>query len=171
MGLIDRLLEPARMHRLRADRPGPLADHEDGLRRIMADAADEPYVAFQSLADARQHADAVAILQGDDGGQLYVVVPVRHIRCDEHILRQLLTDLDRLEWNDPTAIALRFEEHPIGAGVGGGMGRAVVTDGVWVHATLRALTLDEHIEQVIAGELVRLPERYRRRDDDPRRLP
>lgn len=168
MDLIRRLLDRMRRQRLRADRPELLVEHEDGLRRMMADAAGEPYAAWETLAEARRDPYAVAILQGDDGGQLYVVVPVRYVRCSENALRQLLTDLDRLEWNAPSAAAVRFEEHAVGTGVGGGMGGAVVKDGLWVHGTLRALGLEGHIEQVISGNATRLPETYRRRNDQHR---
>jgi hypothetical protein len=136
----------------------------------MAEASGRRYVAYRSLDEARQHPNAVAILQGDYAGQIYVVVPVRLIRTDEKALEQLLADVDKLEWDDPEGRTVRYEERAVGAGIEGGMGGGVVVNGVWVHPRLRGFGLAEHIERVATGEIERLPENVRRQDG-PQHLP
>ena len=131
-----------------------LPAHESGVRRLVADASNQPYVALESFDQARACADAVVILEGDYGGQIYVVAPIGHVKCDLGALNSLLADLDSLEWADPEGARIFFERLPVGAGVSGGMGGAFVGEGIWVHDRLK-----EHnrsIVAVLAGERERL---------------
>lgn len=73
-----------------------LPDHESGLRRMMADASSEPYVAFRTLVEAQAHPEGVVILEGDYGGQIYVVARAASVGCSEEALARLLAELDGL---------------------------------------------------------------------------
>ena len=133
----------------RVIKPEPLRDHESGVRRMVSDASGAPYVAFKSLEMARRDPDGVVVLEGDDGGQIYVVARVSKIRCSEEALADLLSDVDSHAWRDPSAARLFFERHAVGEGISGGMGGGVVADAVWVHPKLNQWRVS--IEDVLAG--------------------
>lgn len=57
-----------------------------------------PFVPLPSLADARDVPDGVVILEGDYGGQIYVVAPAARVACSEGALQLLLRDLDDIAW-------------------------------------------------------------------------
>ena len=44
-----------------------------------------------------------------------------------------------------------YERHPVGAGIAGGMGGAVVTKDIWIHDEFIKLRLDAVIREVISG--------------------
>jgi hypothetical protein len=111
-----------------------------------------PYAVTLAEARAYPGPDAVAMLEGDSGGQTYVVCPVAYIRCDEATLRRLLLDIDVKQWNQPDDVQLSYFRAHVGENVGGGMGGGLVTDGVGVHARLRELGLESGICAVLAGE-------------------
>lgn len=130
--------------------PESLPDDESGLRRMMAAAAGAAYVALPSLEEAKQLPDAVVILEGDDGGQIYAVLPAADVHCSESVLKDLLHDLDAIEWKDPSMAHVYFERRPLGSGVAGGMGGAEVQAGLWVHPRLKHL--EGRIAAVVRGE-------------------
>lgn len=136
------------------DRPEPPPEHESGVRSLVAGARGESYVSLPSLAAAREHSDAVVILEGDFGGQIYVVAPVNLVECDEAALQDLLAELDALEWQEPEGARVFFERHKMGAGVQGGMGGAVVKQEMWVHERLKGWSIS--IAEFLAGKAVRL---------------
>lgn len=135
-----------------------LPEHESRVRRLMADAAGEEYVAFHSLAEAQQDPDGVVVLEGDDGGQIYAVVPASRVICRPDTLEQLLRDLDGIAWpgNDPDAARVFFERRRAESGVAGGMGGGTVTAEGWVHEEFRKQGLEEDIRGVLAGEMERI---------------
>ena len=126
------------------------------MRSLIAEAEGTDYRSFDSLSAARLDPNGVVILEGDDGGQIYVVVRAIDVACSEDTLHQLLCDIDVREWpgNDLNSARVCFEQRPIGSGVAGGMGGGVVSDGVWVHPRLRAL--EETICEVLRGKRARL---------------
>jgi hypothetical protein len=120
------------------------------LRRMIADAAAGAYESFPSLAVARHARDAFGILEGDDGGQIYVVAPVERVACSQPTVNSLLQHIDAREWKAPEAARLFFEGHRPGDGVPGGMGGGIADPNVWTHPRLsvpRAAIL-----AVLAGE-------------------
>jgi len=131
-----------------------LPEHESGVRRMVSDARDVPYQPLRSLDEARSLSKGVVILEGDDGGQIYVVCPSSLVRCSAETLNDLLRDLDTIAWphNDPDAARVFYERLSIGAPVCGGMGGAVVTNDVWIHGDFVNLKLDRAIREVISGQ-------------------
>jgi hypothetical protein len=117
---------------------------------------DFEYDAIETLDEAKRTLDAYAILEGDYGGQTYVTVPAKLVRCDEQVLRSLLQDLDELGWDNPEGRKLTYWKHKMGEHFGGGMGGAEARDDVWVHERLLELRLEDRIRKVIAGEAPRL---------------
>jgi hypothetical protein len=71
-------------------------------------------------------------------------------------VKQLLTDLDDLQWRDPVGAAIRYERHDIGDGVLGRMGGGKVVDGVRIHSTIEDVGLREEIETLLFGIRPRL---------------
>lgn len=114
----------------------PLSEHESGVRKLVSEAAGTTYEALPSLAEARKVTDASVVMEGDYGGQIYVVAPIQLVRCSEEVLQSLLLEIDATQWNDPEGANVYFERAPIGSGVPGGMGGGRVLPNVWVHERL-----------------------------------
>ena len=114
---------PATRHAKRVSERLP--EHESGLRRLIADASADAYIAFKSLAEAQAHPDGVVVLEGDDGGQIFAVFPAAQVRCSIAVLEQLLRDLDDIAWpgNDTDASRVVYECRRLGAAVAGRNGR------------------------------------------------
>jgi hypothetical protein len=135
------------------------------LRQMMAEARGAEHLHCGSLDEARQTEDAVLVMEGDDGGRIYLTCPARRVRCDEATLRRLLEDVDALGWRDISMAGLFFELLAMGSGVAGGMGGGVILDGLWVHpridgdnlpAWLTRRQLIDEIEAVLGGESDRI---------------
>jgi hypothetical protein len=127
-----------------------LPANESGLRRLVADANGDEYSALRSLSEARSFKDSTVILEGDYGGQIYVVAPIGYVKCNESRLHSLLAEVDATQWDEPEGASIFFERLPVGAGVPGGMGGAAVQQSVWVHERLQAHRVA--IAAVLAGE-------------------
>jgi hypothetical protein len=132
-----------------------LPDHESGVRRMMADAQRTPYVSFKSLADAKSHPDSVVILEGDDGGQIFVVCSASKVKCSEETLRQLLSDLDARTWKSPDMAHIYYEQRKTGESVAGGMGGAVAGE-TWIHQEFHKLGLAGAIQEILEGRCSKL---------------
>lgn len=104
----------------------------------MSPADAPPYQLLGSLAEARETPDGVVILQGDYGGQIYVVAPAARVACNEGALLRLLRDLDDIAWPgiEDAGSEVLFERLASGATVPGGMGGGRVDDDVWIHPEL-----------------------------------
>jgi hypothetical protein len=126
------------------------------LRRLIADTHGYPYEAVESLEAARAFADGYVILQGDFGGQIYLVCPASQVGCPEAQLRSLLSDLDKLAWREPEGARLLFERHPVGEPIVGGMGGGEATGQLWLHKDFEKLRLRPAILAVLSGVLERL---------------
>jgi len=98
--------------------------------------------------------DGIVVLEGDHGGQIYVVAPAREVHCSEEVLGHLLADIDEAQWDDEEGARVYYERHAPGASISGGMGGGVVTDAIWVHPKLSALRAS--ILEVLHGERSRL---------------
>jgi hypothetical protein len=93
---------------------------------------------LRSLAEARAVPDGVVILEGDWGGQIYVVAPAARVACDEAALERLLRELDAIAWpeNDLGGASVRYQRLRKGDSVPGGMGGGEVREEVWIHPEL-----------------------------------
>jgi hypothetical protein len=119
---------------------------------MMAETSGRTYTAFQSLAAARQHPESVVIFEGDDGGTIYLTIPVRKTTCDEPALKRLLFDIDAMCWSDASMARIVYEVATVGAGVAGGTGGGRVVDGLWLHPAVEALRMRNDIQQVLHGQ-------------------
>lgn len=130
-----------------------LPDHESGLRRMLSDSKGEAYEAFKSLEEARACRDTTVILEGDDGGQIYLAWPVSQVKCSEETLNRLLEDLDRMAWacNEGDGARAYYEVRPVGSSIPGGMGGGMVGAQGWIHEEFRKLGLEKKIREVIEG--------------------
>lgn len=132
--------------------------HSSPLRSLMGEATGAGYTSFASLPDAQHDPQGVVILEGDEGGQIYVVAPARLVACTEEVLAQLLVDLDEICWpgNDPGMRHLVYERVPEGEYVAGGMGGGEVTGGIWIHPRIEDIGLAGEIRAVLSGTVERL---------------
>lgn len=128
------------------------------LREMMDDAGKCSYRPLASLQDAQEDVNGIAILEGDDGGQIYVVCPAKLIHCTEETLSLLLLDIDESEWpgNDPNMRRVYFESRKPGLGIPSGMGGALVTDKPWIHPRLSQRGFGGAINEVLAGRKQRM---------------
>jgi hypothetical protein len=123
---------------------------------MIAESSGRTYVAFETLSEAKQHANGVAILQADDAGQIYVVCPTSLIECSAESLDQFLVDIDKMQWNDASSAGIFFEEYEVGDVVPGGMGGGIVIDGIWIHPRLSEVGVIGSVEKVLRGERSRI---------------
>jgi hypothetical protein len=124
-------------------------------KSAVRELAEPEHVAFSSLAEAQSDPHGVVILEGDYGGQIYVVARASLVRCDEGALRRLLEEIDSRCWEDPDGASVLYERRVEGEGIVGGMGGAVATAPIWVHPELESLGLRARIEAVITGTSTR----------------
>jgi hypothetical protein len=133
-------------------------DSKSPLREMMAEAGVSSYHPLDSLTAAQADPHGIAVLEGDDGGQIYIVCPAHLIKCSEKVLNHLLSDIDVIEWpgNDPTMRRIYFESRLPGQGVPGGMGGAKVGDDIWIHPSLVKSRLADPIKAVLTGKKEKL---------------
>jgi hypothetical protein len=131
-----------------------LEAHERPMGKFLQMTEGRRFEPLRSLEEARQHTDAFVILQGDWGGQIYVVAPVADVLCSEPRLRRLLLDLDKSQWscNDGEGAELFFERLTAPAGVAGGMGGGMAAGSVWVHRALEESGWGDTVRHVLGGQ-------------------
>jgi hypothetical protein len=121
----------------------------------MVEATGEPYTSYKSLEEAKADSNGVVILEGDYGGQIYVVVQARDVKCKDSLLFDLLQFLDRMEWDDPDGANIYYESKPVNSGVAGGMGGGAVMDKIWIHPRLQPHT--GLISKILSGTRKHFP--------------
>jgi hypothetical protein len=131
-----------------------IPDGVSPLRFMIAEAYGKPYRNFKNLVEARKGRNATLVMEGDYGGQIYLTCPVEKIKCGEKELKQLLEDIDAIEWGNPDGAGMYFEEIEKGSGVAGGMGGGIALEGLWVHERLKSI--ENKIEAVISGKIERI---------------
>jgi len=134
------------------EQPTEIPDYESPVRRLFSDAHGLPYHPLRSLDEAKACPDGVVVLEGDWGGQIYVVCPARMVACSAATLNGLLQDLDAIAWacNEGEGARVYFQRATQATGIAGGMGGGLVTDDIWIHPKLREKA--ENIRRVILGE-------------------
>ncbi|ANY67864.1 hypothetical protein BBD42_16325 [Paenibacillus sp. BIHB 4019] len=131
-----------------------IPDHHSPLRHILGEAHGIPHQSIDSLETAKNYENAYLVMEGDYGGEIYLVCPVKIIRCSSQTLSRLLEDIDRLYWEDEDGRGIYFELFNIGDIVSGGMGGGVATNRLWVHEEL--LSIENEISKVIYGKKIRI---------------
>jgi hypothetical protein len=141
------------------EEPEMIPDHESPVRHMLSAAHGTSFEALRSLDEARQAPDGVVVLEGDWGGQIYLVCPASLVGCSDAALKALLDDLDVIAWppdGEPEGRGIYYERHAIGEGIPGGMGGGVVTEGLWIHEEFEDTGLRSAIEAVLIGDRARL---------------
>jgi hypothetical protein len=128
---------------------------------MIAESGGETYSAYDTLEAARTAIDVSLVIEGDDGGTIYLTVPVSRVCCSEARIQQLAEDIDALYWNDRSMLHISFEVLPVGSGVAGGMGGGRVIDGIWLHPKIEALGITADVEAVLGGTRDRIAQRSR----------
>jgi hypothetical protein len=123
----------------------------DSIRSFMAEARGQLFRAYRNLDEAITQGGTV-VLEGDDGGQIYLTCPAALVKCGEEGLQRLLSYLDSLEWRDPGMAHLWYEKHPTGGGIAAGMGGAIVTEDIWIHPRLEERGIRESVTAFVRGE-------------------
>lgn len=141
-----------------AEDPNLIPEHERPIGRLLAEAHKDEYQPLRSLAEAQQVPDGRVILEGDYGGQVFLTCTANMVRCSQEAIHRLLLDIEARCW--PTCeghgAGLYFERKPVGAGVWGGMGGGVITDGLWLHEEVEGFGIRAQIEEILAGHRDRL---------------
>ncbi|WP_307215224.1 hypothetical protein [Paenibacillus tundrae] len=83
---------------------------------------------IDSFKKALDTPDAYVIMEGDDGGQIYLSCPMKLVKCSEETLHILLKDLDTIAWdcNEGEGQGLFYEKLFPGDGISGGMGEEML---------------------------------------------
>jgi hypothetical protein len=120
------------------------------MRSMVAQSRSTVYRSYANLSQAIENA-AWVILQGDDGGQIYLTCPAAKVKCSEANLRKLLEYLDAASWRDIEMASILFEDCSGTVTVAGGMGGGAVTDDVWLHPDLRTPEAEAKVRSFVFG--------------------
>lgn len=112
-----------------------IPEHESPVRSIVSKAHGTSYKPIKNFEDAKRYNDSYMIMEGDFGGQIYLSIPVKLIKCDYEILKNLLKYLDKIAWecNKGEGSGIYFERKKSGEGITGGMGGGVALNSLWIH--------------------------------------
>jgi hypothetical protein len=132
-----------------SDNSNDIQGHESPLRKMISNTHGSQYEALPNLDQAKKTNNAYLIMEGDDGGQIYLVSPVEIIKCDEKTLELLLKDLDAKKWKDLSMAGLYYEVHEPNTTISGGMGGGRAEIDLWVHKDFEELK--SKIQNVISG--------------------
>jgi len=132
-------------------RAGRLEPGVSAVRSMVSEARGVDFRALKTLEQAKDTPDAVVIIEGDWGGQIYLTCPAALINIDEDGLRRVLVELDRVGWREIEGAGIYFEVLAAGSGVAGGMGGGLVTDHLWLHPEIEAKGLRPMIEDALLG--------------------
>lgn len=128
-----------------------IPEHESPVRSIVSKSHGTPYKPIKNFEEAKKYNDSYMIMEGDWGGQIYLSISVKFIKCDYEILKNLLKDLDKIAWecNKGEGSGIYFERKKAGEGITGGMGGGAAIDELWVHKEF--IDIKEKILGVIKG--------------------
>ena len=112
-------------------------------------------IRIESFEDAKKASDGVAVLEGDYGSQIYLICPMKYVKCSKETLNDLLCIIDALEWisNDGDGTSLEYRRAKTGDEFISGAGsKGIIEDGLWIHGEISSAKT-ELIRKVINGEL------------------
>lgn len=112
-----------------------------------------PYISIRSIKKARKK-NAYIIMEGDDGGQIYLTCPLKYIKCNEKKLKEILQYLDNICWgcNEGEGANFYYEIINNRKGIAGGMGGGAIIDGLWLHPNIEEKNLRKEIEEMLKKE-------------------
>jgi hypothetical protein len=131
----------------------PIPEHHSPVRHLVSETHGIPYQPIHTFDEAKQIEDAVLVMEGDWGGQIYLVCPMRLVGCDETDLHAILKELDTIAWesNDGEGAKIYYERARSGQPIIGGMAGGTVTDDLWLHEEFIKLKIGDKIRQMIMG--------------------
>ena len=91
---------------------------------------------LNSLKKAKEHDDYYLVMEGDDGGQIYLSCPTSMINCNEETLAQILVIIDENQWRnfDVSMRTIFYEQYITPDMIPGGMGGGLIQENdIWVH--------------------------------------
>jgi hypothetical protein len=133
-----------------------IPDHASFVRSFTSEKYGERFEPLRTLQEAQGHSDGVVIFEGDYGGAIYLTCPVRLVRCSAQALQHLLHDIDKKLIDHHWGLMVCYERLAPGSPVSGGWGGGLITEGVWLHDRVEALSLRKPIEEVLSGSRERL---------------
>jgi|TARA_Y100000310_G_C20261811_1_gene613974 hypothetical protein len=115
-----------------------IPEHESPVRNITSKAHGTPYKPIKDFEEAKKYDDSYMVMEGDWGGQIYLSIPVKKIKCNYNTLKNLLNEIDKKEWecNEGDGSGIYFERKNAGEGITGGIGGGVASENLWVHEDL-----------------------------------
>lgn len=133
------------------------------VRFALSQVCNEEYKPIEDFEEALNTEDAIVVLEGDFGGQIYLTCPMRLVRCTEEALENLLTDLDDIAWhcNEGLGAGIYYEAKKPGEWISGGMGGGYVSDTLWVYPEFD--DRENEIRDVIEGRSERIRKKALRR--------
>lgn len=129
-----------------------LQEHESGVRKLVSEAHNLNYKPLKNFEEAKEYNDAYMIMEGDDGGQIYLSIPIKFIKCNYETLKKLLKYLDNIAWpeNQDDMAKIFFERLNEGDVIIGGMGGGLATNSLWLHD--KFANIRNKIEKILIGE-------------------
>jgi|SRR3989344_658229 len=126
-----------------------IPNYQSAVRRVLSESKKLNYSPLRNLIEARKYNDSYLIMEGDYGGQIYLVVPVKIVKCSEIKLKELLKEIDEICWDDKDGTGIYFERMKVDSIVSGGMGGGVALEKLWLHENIEKLR--KKIENILAG--------------------
>lgn len=135
--------------------------HYSGIRHLVFEKMGRDYLPLETYDECKSYEDAYVILEGDDGGIIYLTAPFKKIKCSEKELNKLLDELDGIAWDDRNREGRRvyYERYDFTGNVNdlilipGGCGGGFITpDRVWVHEKFKKPEYLKKIKQTILQE-------------------
>jgi hypothetical protein len=112
------------------------------------------YKPLKNFNEAIKQDNSYMIMEGDWGGQIYLVIPVKLVKCSRDAIEKLLIELDTIAWqvNEGDGKGIYFEIMERDTLVLGGMGGGRAKDGLWVHKNFE--NIRSKIQDVIDNKTV-----------------
>lgn len=102
------------------------------------------YKPIENMEEARNTPNAIVVLDGDYGGQVYATCPVKYLNSSitHSQLEAICKQLSAWEWEQDDDWQVSYQIKEVGRGVWGGMGGGLVEDGLWMHPKLSEQSIE-----------------------------